>query len=59
MTKATEHPGYQKRLRLELLEFAILAAYLFICFTALAGFKAVLRAHGMSLAPSVFEAVIR
>jgi hypothetical protein len=42
----------------ELREFAIIAAYLCICFTALAYLKAaILRAHGIDFAPFGFAAV--
>jgi hypothetical protein len=41
-----------KRMTDELKEFAIIAAYLFVCFTALAYLKAaILRAHGIEFAP--------
>jgi len=47
-----------ERLRSELHEFAILSTYLFICFIALAAFKAaVLHAYGISFAPWAFAAV--
>ncbi|MDE2331979.1 MAG: hypothetical protein KGK16_14505, partial [Bradyrhizobium sp.] len=49
---------FRERLQAELREFAVLAAYLFVCFTALAAFKAaILRAYGVSFAPWVFAAV--
>jgi len=51
-------PTVRERLKTELREFAILAAYLFICFTALAAFKAaVLDAYGVSFAPWLFAAI--
>jgi len=46
------------RIKHELREFAVIAAYLFICFTALAYLKAtILRAHGIEFAPFGFAAV--
>jgi len=49
---------YRERFVIELREFAILATYLFICFTALAAYKAaILRAYGVSFAPWVLAAV--
>ena len=51
-------PIFRERLQTELREFAFLATYLFICFTALAAFKAaVLNAYGVSFAPWLFAAV--
>jgi len=48
----------RQRIRTELLEFSILATYLFVCFAALAAFKAaVLGAYHISFAPWVFAAV--
>jgi hypothetical protein len=42
----------------ELKEFAVIAAYLFVCFTAVACLKAaILKAHGISFAPFGFAAV--
>ena len=42
----------------ELKEFAVIAAYLFVCFTAVACLKAaILKAHGISFAPFAFAAV--
>lgn len=53
-----EKSVYRERLKTELREFAILVTYLFICFTALAAFKAaILSAYGLSFAPWVFAAV--
>jgi hypothetical protein len=53
-----EKSNRRERIRTELREFAILAAYLFICFVALAAFKAaILKAYGISFAPWVFAAV--
>jgi hypothetical protein len=41
----------------ELKEFAVIAAYLFVCFTAVACLKAaILKAHGISFAPFAFAA---
>src|SRR5262249_25734672 len=53
-----QKPMRGQRIKAELREFAILATYLFICFTALAAFKAaILKAYGVSFAPWVFAAV--
>jgi hypothetical protein len=53
-----EKSVYRERFVTELREFAILAVYLFICFTALAAFKAaILRAYGVSFAPWVLAAI--
>ena len=42
----------------EIKEFAVIAAYLFVCFTALACLKAaILKAYGISFAPFAFAAV--
>jgi hypothetical protein len=47
-----------KRIADELKEFAVIAAYLCICFTALAYLKAsILKAHGIPFAPFAFAAV--
>ena len=49
---------YRERFVIELREFAILATYLFICFTALAAYKAaILKAYGVSFAPWVLAAI--
>jgi hypothetical protein len=49
---------YRERFVVELREFVILATYLFICFTAIAAYKAaVLRAYGVSFAPWVLAAI--
>jgi hypothetical protein len=49
---------HRERLRTELHEFAILSAYLFVCFAALSAYKAaILRAYGVSFAPWAFAAV--
>jgi hypothetical protein len=46
------------RIKAELRDFAILATYLFVCFSALAGFKAaILGAEGISFAPWLFALV--
>ena len=61
--KVTAHaepqkPVLRERLKTELREFAILAAYLYVAFTALAAFKAaILRAEGISFAPWAFAAI--
>jgi hypothetical protein len=53
-----EKPDYRERLTTELREFVMLASYLFICFSALAVFKAaILKAYGVSFAPWVFAAI--
>jgi len=53
-----EKLAYRGRLVTELREFAILAIYLFICFTAVAAYKAaILRAYGVSFAPWVLAAI--
>src|ERR1700739_3017707 len=53
-----EKSAYRERVVTELREFAVLATYLFICFTALAAYKAaILRAYGVSFAPWVFAAI--
>ena len=47
-----------KRMTDEFKEFAIIAVYLYICFTALAYLKAsILKAHGIQFAPFGFAAV--
>ena len=46
-----------KRITGELKEFAVIAAYLYVCFTALAYLKAaILQAHGVEFAPFGFAA---
>jgi hypothetical protein len=53
-----EKSGYRERLKTELREFVMLAGYLFICFSALAAFKAaILKAHGVSFAPWALAAI--
>ncbi|MGN6747930.1 MAG: hypothetical protein ACTHJS_04980 [Xanthobacteraceae bacterium] len=53
-----EKASIGKRAAHELKQFLILAAYLYICFTALAYLKAaILQAHGISFAPFGFAAV--
>ena len=53
-----EKSVYRERVVTELREFAVLATYLFICFTALAAYKAaILKAYGVSFAPWVFAAI--
>jgi len=48
----------REQVRTELREYAVLSAYLFICFAALAAFKAaILRANGISFAPWAFAAI--
>jgi hypothetical protein len=48
-------PSLSKRVIDELKEFSIIAAYLFVCFTAVLYFKAsILKAHGISFAPFGF-----
>ena len=59
MAMATlEKSVYRERLKTELREFLVLATYLFICFAALAAYKAaILRVYGVTFAPWVFAAV--
>jgi Na+-translocating ferredoxin:NAD+ oxidoreductase RnfE subunit len=48
----------RERIRDELREFLIIAAYLYVCFTALAYLKAaILQAHGVVFAPFGFAAI--
>jgi hypothetical protein len=48
----------RERIETELREFAMLATYLFICFTALAALKAaILEAYGIGFAPWAFAAI--
>ena len=48
----------RERIQAELREFAVLATYLFVCFSALAGFKAaILNAEGISFAPWLFALI--
>jgi len=50
--------GYRERFKTELREFVMLAGYLFVCFSALAAFKAaILKAYGVSFAPWAFAAI--
>lgn len=54
----SEKPIFRERFKTELREFVILAAYLYVCFTALAAFKAaILQAEGISFAPWAFAAL--
>jgi hypothetical protein len=47
-----------ERIKAELREYAILATYLFVCFSALAGLKAaILSAEGISFAPWLFALI--
>ena len=47
-----------ERIKIELREFAILATYLFVYFSALAGFKAaILSAEGISFSPWLFALI--
>jgi hypothetical protein len=56
MKKSEVH--LRERVVHELKEFAVIAAYLFVCFTAVASLKAaILKAHGISFAPFGFAAV--
>jgi len=53
-----EKPVLRKRVQTELREFAILAAYLYVTFSALAAFKAaILQAEGISFAPWAFAVI--
>ena len=57
-TGAEAKASLRKRAADELREFLIIAAYLYVCFTALAYFKAaILQAHGVSFAPFGIAAV--
>jgi hypothetical protein len=51
-------PSMKERAAAELREFAVVAVYLWICFTALAYLKfAILQAHGIAFAPFGFATV--
>jgi len=53
-----EKPVLRERFKTELREYLILAAYLYVSFTALAAFKAaILQAEGISFAPWAFAAI--
>ncbi len=53
-----KRPQWRERATVELREFAILSAYLFVCFIALAYFKdAVRQVHGTSFVPWTFAAI--
>jgi hypothetical protein len=53
-----DKPARKDRVKAELREFAILATYLFVCFTALAGLKAaILSAKGISFSPWLFALI--
>jgi hypothetical protein len=55
---SAKKPVLRERFRAELQEYMILAAYLYVCFTALAAFKAaILQAEGISFAPWAFAAI--
>jgi hypothetical protein len=58
---ANSTPGKQsrgERIKVELREFAILATYLFVCFSALAGLKAaILSTQGISFSPWLFALI--
>ena len=48
----------RERIKAELREYAILATYLFVCFSALAGLKAaILSAEGISFSPWLFALI--
>jgi hypothetical protein len=56
--KPSAKPSAKARMAAELREFAVIAVYLWICFTALAYLKfAILQAHGVAFAPFGFAAV--
>ena len=58
MNDTVEKPTFGKRAAHELKQFLIIAAYFYVCFTALAYLKAViLQAHGIAFAPFGFAAV--
>jgi hypothetical protein len=55
---ASEKPAFRERFKTELREYSILAAYLYVSFTALAALKAaILQAEGIGFAPWAFAAV--
>ena len=57
-TRAAAKASLRQRAADELREFLIIAAYLYVCFTVLAYFKAaILQAHGISFAPFGIAAV--
>ena len=57
-TGAEAKYSLRKRAADELREFVIIAAYLYVCFTALAYFQAaILQAHGISFAPFGIAAI--
>jgi len=57
-TSTLDKPSHGERIKAELREFAILATYLFVCFIALAGFKAaILNAQGISFTPWLFALI--
>jgi hypothetical protein len=52
------HATVRARVKREIREFAVLSAYLFVCFAALAYLKAaILQAHGIAFAPFGFAAI--
>ena len=56
--KTSDKLSRTEQIKAELRDFAILATYLFICFSALAGFKAaILSAEGISFAPWLFALI--
>jgi hypothetical protein len=59
MANSTTDKGPLKvRFKAELREYAILATYLFVCFSALAGLKAaILNAQGISFSPWLFALI--
>jgi hypothetical protein len=58
MSDDAAKPTVKERVAGELREFAVVAVYLWVCFTALAYLKfAILQAHGIAFAPFGFAAV--
>jgi len=58
MNDGAAKPSFGKRAAHEFKEFLIIAAYLYVCFTALADLKAaILEAQGVVFAPFGFAAV--
>ena len=58
MSQVGKSESLGERVRTEVREFAILGTYLYVCFTALAFFKAaILHAEGIDFAPWIFAAI--
>ena len=57
-SNSSTKPSMRRRVEDELKEFAIISAYLFVCFAAVLYFKAtILQAHGIAFAPFGFAAI--